>query len=73
MGNGISIFQAATLQCATVSSPKYLQEFQGGLAAILQDSATTVWKYSDGKFTLPDAPGLGIMIDENKLQPYIVN
>ena len=72
MGNGISIFQAATLHCAAVSSPKYLQEFQGGLASILQDSATTVWKYSKGKFILPDAPGLGVMIDENKLQPYIV-
>ena len=48
-------------------------EFQGGLASILQDSATTMWKYSGGKFTLPDAPGLGIAVNENKLQPYIVN
>ena len=30
MGSGVSVFQAATLQCAAVASPEYLQEFQGG-------------------------------------------
>lgn len=72
MGNGVSIFQAATLQCAAVSSPELLQEFQGGLSNLLQDASDTRWQLKDGEFILPDRPGLGVSIDEDGIEPYIV-
>ena len=72
MGNGVSVFQAATLQCAAVASPEILQEFQGGLSNLLRDASDTGWQLKDGAFQLPDRPGLGVSIDENGIEPYIV-
>lgn len=72
MGNGVSIFQAATLQCAAVSSPELLQEFQGGLSNLLQDASDTAWQLQNGQFHLPDRPGIGVTINENAIEPYIV-
>ena len=72
MGNGVSVFQAATLQCAAVASPEILQEFQGGLSNLLRNASDTGWKLKDGAFQLPDRPGLGVTIDENGIEPYIV-
>jgi galactonate dehydratase len=72
MGTGVSVFQAATLQCAAVASPEYLQEFQGGLSDKLGESSDTAWSYRDGAFTLPDRPGIGASIDENGIDRFIV-
>jgi L-alanine-DL-glutamate epimerase-like enolase superfamily enzyme len=72
MGTGVSVFQAATLQCAAVSSPEFLQEFQGGLSDRLGDAGETAWTYRDGKFTLPDRPGTGATIDENAVEKFVV-
>ena len=72
MGNGVSVFQAATLQCAAVASPELLQEFQGGLSNLLRDASDTGWQLTDGSFTLPDRPGLGVGIDESGIEPFIV-
>ena len=72
MGNGVSVFQAATLQCAAVSSPELLQEFQGGLSNLLQDASDTGWQLKDGLFHLPDRPGIGVTINENAIEPHIV-
>ena len=72
MGNGVSVFQAATLQCAAVSSPELLQEFQGGLSNLLRDASDTSWQLTDGVFQLPDLPGLGVTIDEVGIERYIV-
>ena len=73
MGNGVSVFQAATLQCAAVSSPELLQEFQGGLSNLLQDASDTGWTLRDGRFHLPDRPGIGVTIDEDGIEPHIVS
>lgn len=72
MGSGVSVFQAATLQCAAVAPPEYLQEFQGGLSDRLDKASDTAWKYADGGFTLPDRPGIGVEINESSLDPFIV-
>ena len=70
MGNGVSIFQAATLQCAAVSSPGLLQEFQSGLSNLLKDATETAWAMQDGAFSLPTEPGIGVTVDESKLAEY---
>lgn len=72
MGSGVSVFQAATLQCAAVASPEYLQEFQGGLSDRLAEASDTAWQYRDGGFELPDRPGIGVEINEARLEPFIV-
>ncbi|MDA1279096.1 MAG: hypothetical protein O3B95_03520 [Chloroflexi bacterium] len=72
MGSGVSVFQAATLQCAAVAPPEYLQEFQGGLSDRLEQASDTAWKYADGGFRLPDRPGIGVEIDESQLEQFIV-
>lgn len=72
MGNGVSVFQAATLQCAAVSSPDLLQEFQGGLSNLLQHASDTGWQLNEGQFHLPDRPGIGETINENDIEPHIV-
>ena len=72
MGSGVSVFQAATLQCAAVASEDYLQEFQGGLSDRLDKASDTGWKYADGGFVLPDRPGIGVEISESLLEPFIV-
>ena len=72
MGTGVSVFQAATLQCAAVASPEYLQEFQGGLSDRLAEASDTAWQYKDGGFVLPDRPGIGVAINEGLLEPFVV-
>ncbi len=71
MGNGAAVFQAATLQCAALSSPEFLQEFQGGLSTLLNDAAETHWSIADGVFSLPDKPGVGVNIEEHALARYV--
>jgi len=72
MGTGVSVFQAATLQCAAVAPPDYLQEFQGGLSDRLDKASDSAWSYANGGFTLPDRPGIGVEINEALLEPFIV-
>ena len=72
MGTGVSLFQAATLQCAALASPAYLQEFQGGLADKLGPASDSAWRYADGGFALPARPGLGVEIDEAGIEKFIV-
>jgi D-galactarolactone cycloisomerase len=72
MGTGVSVFQAATLQCAALASPNLLQEFQGGLSDKLGNASDSGWSYRDGDFVLPDRPGLGVALDEAGMDPHIV-
>lgn len=72
MGNGVSIFQAATLHCATVASPSMLQEFQSGLSTLLRDATETAWQLERGMFILQDVVGLGVSVDEAALADYVV-
>lgn len=72
MGNGVSIFQAATLHCAAIASAHLLQEFQSGLSALLRDATESTWELQDGAFTLPNSPGLGVEVDEARLDAQAV-
>ncbi len=73
MGNGLGPFQAATLHFATACGDEYLQEYQAGLAERATLVGSTAWEYVDGMFNLPDAPGLGVTVDEQALARYVVN
>ena len=70
MGNGLGPFQAATLHFAAACPETCLQEFQAGLAERASLVGTTAWEYAEGGFRLPDAPGLGIEMDEAALLRY---
>jgi L-alanine-DL-glutamate epimerase-like enolase superfamily enzyme len=72
MGTGVSVFQAATLQCAALASPEFLQEFQGGLSDRLGVASDSAWVYRDGAFRLPDRPGLGVSVDEAGIEKFAV-
>lgn len=72
MGNGVSVFQAATLHCATVASATMLQEFQSGLSTLLRDATETAWQLDGGLFKLPSSAGLGVSVDESALVDYVV-
>lgn len=63
MGNGLGPFQAATLHFAAACGDECLQEYQAGLAQRAALVGTTAWRYADGAFRLPDAPGLGVEVD----------
>ena len=67
MGNGLGPFQAATLHFAAACPETCLQEFQAGLAERASLVGSTAWEYADGGFRLPDAPGLGVEMDERAL------
>ena len=72
MGNGLAVFQAATLHFATACGGEYLQEYQAGLAERARLVADTAWTYADGGFSLPDRPGLGVAVDEDAVARYTV-
>jgi L-alanine-DL-glutamate epimerase-like enolase superfamily enzyme len=73
MGNGLGPFQAATLHFSTACGDEYLQEYQAGLAERATLVGRTAWQYAEGMFRVPDAPGLGVEVDEEALSRYVVS
>ncbi len=73
MGNGLGPFQAATLHFSTACGHEHLQEYQAGLADRATLVGSTAWTYADGKFVVPNTPGLGVEVDEQALGRYVVN
>ena len=63
---------AGTVSRAPGSDVAFLQEYQAGLAERGDRVGRTSWQYDDGCFALPDAPGLGVEIDEEALARYTV-
>ena len=60
MGNGLSVFQAATLSCAASYKQTYLQEFQEGLANQFSKHDESQWKYLSGNISVPQSYGIGV-------------
>lgn len=73
MGGALDVMQAATLHFAAAFPSAWPCEYQGGLAQRMGAAVTTHWRLGRGGFVRPDAPGLGVDIDEDALQAYIVN
>jgi L-alanine-DL-glutamate epimerase-like enolase superfamily enzyme len=73
MGSGGPVLQAATLQCAAaVAESPLLQEFQAGLADLLNDAVDSGWRYADGVLALPDRPGIGVDVSPQQLENLVV-
>lgn len=72
MGGGGPVFQAATFHFSALCEPTHLQEYQAGLAAETGATATSAWKYADGSVQLPQEPGLGVHVDEEALEEFIM-
>ena len=72
MGNGVAVFQAATLQFSAICEPTHLQELQAGHYEKTKALTDSAWTYSDGGFTVPDRPGLGVEVDEDALRGFRV-
>ena len=67
MGNGLSVFQAATLSCAASYEQEYLQEFQEGLANQFSINSESEWRFHRGNITTSGLYGIGVN-DENIIQ-----
>ena len=72
MGNGISIFLAATFHFSAICRPTHLQELQAGFLEKGAGISDSGWHYADGALSVPDRPGLGVEINEDELQRYVV-
>jgi galactonate dehydratase len=70
MGNGMAVFQAATLHFSAVCKPSHLQEFQYGHYRLTSQIAESAWVYRNGAFDLPDRPGLGVTVNEAALSGF---
>jgi len=72
MGGALDIMQAATLHFAAAFPSAWPCEFQGGLAQRMPGAVRTDWRVGAGGFERPDTPGLGIAVDEDALQAFII-
>jgi len=72
VGQGACI--AATLQCDAALYNFYgIQEFQPSILPVANEFLTEPIRCENGCFTVPDTPGLGIEIDEEKVRFYSEN
>ena len=72
MGSSLDVMQAATLEFAAVADPLLPCEYQAGLAHRLGRAVTTGWRLGPAGFEAPETPGLGVEVDEDELQRYVV-
>ena len=72
MGGALDVMQAATLQFATVATPELPCEYQAGLANRLPAALRTQWRLGPRGFEAPAEAGLGIDVDADALQPFVV-
>ncbi len=72
MGGALDVMQAATLHFAAASASALPCEYQHGLARRLEPAIRSHWRLGAGGFQLPALPGLGIEVDQDALQAFIV-
>jgi galactonate dehydratase len=72
MGGALDVMQAATLHFAAAFPGPMPCEYQQGLAARMGAAIRTHWKLGPRGFEAPDRPGLGVDVDEETLQAFVV-
>jgi L-alanine-DL-glutamate epimerase-like enolase superfamily enzyme len=70
MGSGSPVVQAAALQFNAALTGEQLAEHQFDLGEALSEVFRSNWTYRDGAMHVPDAPGLGLDIDEPALRQH---
>lgn len=70
MGSGSPIVQAAALQFDAALPDGLLAEHQFDLGNPLPGVFRSSWVYRDGAMQVPDAPGLGLAVDEPALRDH---
>jgi L-alanine-DL-glutamate epimerase-like enolase superfamily enzyme len=68
MGSGTPIVQAAALSFAAACRADEPCEYQLDLAGLMPDAFATSWIPMGGRMPLPDAPGLGVAVNEGALE-----
>ncbi len=72
MGGALDIMQAATLHFAAAAGFDLPCEFQAGLAHRIPMALRSDWKLGRGGFHAPGSAGLGVDVDEDALQEFVV-
>jgi D-galactarolactone cycloisomerase len=73
MGSSLDVMHAATLNFAAAwADPSLPCEYQAGLAHRLGPALHTRWRLGPSGFEAPDTPGLGVEVDEEALQAFVV-
>jgi L-alanine-DL-glutamate epimerase-like enolase superfamily enzyme len=70
MGSGSPIVQAAALQFDAALPDGLLAEHQFDLGNPLPGVFRSAWSYRDGAMQVPEAPGLGVTVDEPALRSH---
>lgn len=73
MGGALDVMQAATLQFAALHRGTLPCEYQQGLARRMEAAIRPHWQLGARGFELPAVPGLGVDVDEEALEPFIVH
>jgi galactonate dehydratase len=73
MGGALDVMQAATLSFAAICDDIFPCEYQNELDNRLGGAIRSDWHYGPGGFEVPDVPGLGVEIDQDALQSYVVS
>jgi len=73
MGGALDVMQAATLHFAAAAEFEIPCEFQAGLAGRMPAALRSDWKLGRGGFPVPGTPGLGVEVDEDAIQEFVVS
>ena len=73
MGGALDIMQAATLHFAATLETDLPCEYQEGLANRIPSALRSEWQLQRGGFDVPAMPGLGVDVDEDALQQFVVS
>jgi galactonate dehydratase len=73
MGGALDVMQAATLHYAAICDDTFPCEYQVELDDRLSSAIRSDWHYGPMGFEVPDVPGLGVEIDQDALQSFVVS
>jgi D-galactarolactone cycloisomerase len=73
MGGALDVMQAATLHYAAICDDTFPCEYQAELGDRLSSAIRSDWHHGPRGFEVPDVPGLGVDVDEDALQPFVLS
>ncbi|WP_158215312.1 enolase C-terminal domain-like protein [Candidimonas nitroreducens] len=74
MGGALDVMQAATLHfAASIAASDLPCEYQAGLAGRIPTALRSDWTLGHDGLLIPETPGLGVHVDEDAIQEFIVS